>query len=213
MEAKLFAEWYTDPLCSWSYAAESAMETFRSHFGPRLAFTHRLLPLYRDLGHFLSDHGLKSEADFAPRILKVSKITGVPMSPRVWELGRAPKSMDECCRFAKAALLTDPEKGHRLLARMRALAFVEGEPIGDLDLLQKEAGRLGLDGKELAERAQSAEVRTALQEDVGKGKSEGVTTRPTLILTNEGGDRVFIGGLRNPDLFILAGETLVAEDA
>lgn len=213
MEAKLFAEWYTDPLCSWSYAAESAMETFRSHFGPRLAFTHRLLPLYRDLGHFLADHGLKSEAEFAPRILKVSRITGVPMSPRVWELGRAPKSMEECCRFAKAALLTDPEKGHRLLARMRALAFVEGEPIGDLALLQKEAGRLGLDGKELAERAQSAEVRAALQEDIEKGKSEGVTIRPTLILTNEGGDRVFIGGLRNPDLFILAGETLVAEEA
>ena len=135
------------------------------------------------------------------------------MSPRVWELGRVPQSMEECCLFAKAALLADPEKGHRLLARMRALAFVEGEPIGDLSLLQKEAGRLGLDGKQLAERAQSAEVREALQEDVEKGRSEGVTTRPTLILTNEGGDRVFIGGLRNPDLFILAGETLVAEEA
>jgi predicted DsbA family dithiol-disulfide isomerase len=213
MEPKLFAEWYTDPLCSWSYAAESAMEAFRSHFGPCLAFTHRLLPLYRDLNQFLADHGLKSEADFAPKILKVSRVTGVPMSPRVWELGRAPKSMEECCLFAKAALLTDPEKGHRFLARMRVLAFVEGEPIGDPNLLQKEAGRLGLDGKLLAERAQSPEVRAALQEDIEKGKSEGVTTRPTLILTNEGGDRVFIGGLRNPDLFILAGETLVAENA
>ncbi|MGC8529089.1 MAG: DsbA family oxidoreductase [Leptospirillia bacterium] len=213
MDHKLFAEWYTDPLCSWSYAAESAMEAFRGHFGPRLAFTHRLLPLYRDLNQFLADHELKSEADFAPRILKVSRVTGVPMSPRVWELGRAPKSMEECCRFAKAALLTDPEKGHRFLARMRILAFVEGEPIGDPGLLQKEAERLGLDGKRLAERAQSPEVRAALQDDIEKGSVEGVTTRPTLILTNEGGDRVFIGGLRNPDLFILAGETLLAENA
>lgn len=212
METKLNAEWYTDPMCSWSYAAEAAMETFRRHFGSRLAFRHRLLPLYRDLNAFLSDHGLKSPAEFAPRIAKVSRLTGVAMTPRLWESGKVPQSSEDCCRYAKAALLTDPEKGHAFLARMRVLAFAEGEPIGDTQLLLREAARLGLNDRDLQRRAESVEVLAALQDDVEKGKSEGVTTRPTMILTNEGGDRVFIGGLRDAALFIKAGETLMAED-
>ncbi len=213
METTLNAQWYTDPICSWSYAAEAAMETFRSHFGSRLAFHHRLLPLYQDLNRFLSGHGLKSQAEFASKIVKVSRLTGVAMTPRLWESGSAPQSSEDCCRYAKAALLTDPVKGHVFLARMRVLAFVEGEPIGDPKVLLKEAARLGFNDKDLERRADSAEVRAALQDDVEKGKSEGVTTRPTMILTNEGGDRVFIGGLRDAALFIKAGETLLAEDA
>ncbi len=213
MGSTLIAEWYTDPFCSWSYAAEASMEKLRSHFGPRLSFRHRLLPLYKDLGTFLTNHGLKTEAEFAPKILKVSRATGVAMTPRLWEIGKAPKSTEDCCRFAKAALLTDPVQGHAFLARLRVLAFVEGEPIGDTKLLLSEAARLGLDEKNLEKRADGIDVRAALQEDVDRARSEGVTSRPTLVLTNEGGDRVFIGGLRNADLFILAGETLAAEDA
>lgn len=213
MEPVLFAEWYTDPFCSWSYAAEGALDKFRKHFGSRLSFRHRLLPLYKDLGPFLAHHGFSNQAEFAPRVLKVSKVTGIPMSPRVWELGRAPTSTEECCLFAKAALIADPAQGDLLLSRMRVLAFVEGEAIGDRELLLREAKRLGLDTKRLEELERSPAVSAALQEDVDRAREEGVTTRPTLVLGNAGGDRVFIGGLRNAELFILAGETLVAEDA
>lgn len=40
---------------------------------------------------------------------------------------------------------------------------------------------------------------------------EGVETRPTLVLRNSGGDRVLIGGLMDPELFIHAGEVLLRE--
>ncbi len=212
MEPVLFADWYTDPFCSWSYAAEGAIETFRKHFGARLFFRHRLFPLYKDLARFLARHELSSQAEFAPKVLKVSSVTGIPMSPKVWELGRAPGSTETCCLFAKAALTLDPSKGDLLLSRMRVLAFVEGEAIDNRALLYREATRLGLDAKRLEELENTPSVAASLQEDVDRAREEGVSTRPTLVLTNAGGDRVFIGGLRNAELFILAGETLVAED-
>ncbi len=211
MEPVLFADWYTDPFCSWSFAAEEAIARFRSHFGDRLSFRHRLFPLYSSIGEFLQKHGLATQQEFAPRIGKVSRATGVAMSPKVWESGQAPSSSEECCRFAEAALIADPEKGGRFLTRLRELAFLDGHNIGDPELLGKTARALGLDMSVIEEALRSGRATEALEEDREKARSEGVTVRPTLVMTNSEGDRVFIGGLRNPDLFILAGESLIRE--
>ncbi len=211
MDPVLFAEWYTDPFCSWSYAAEGPIETFRRHFGETLSFRHRLFPLYCNIDQFLRDHGLAAQKDFAPKILKVSRATGVTMESKVWENEQAPPSSEECCLFVEAALLSDPEKGGALLSRMRQMAFLEGQNIGNHSLLLKVAASLELDPKKIEEMLRSGRAFTALNDDREKAEREGVTVRPTLILTNAGGDRVFIGGLRNSDLFILAGETLIQE--
>ncbi len=211
MEPLLFADWYTDPFCSWSFAAEEAIGRFRSHFGERLSFRHRLFPLYSSIDEFLRNHGLATQNDFAPRIGKVSRATGVTMSPKVWETGQAPSSTEECCRFAEAALIADPEKGDRFLARLRELAFLDGRNIGDPGILRETARALGVDMALLEEALRSGRAEAALEEDREKARVEGVTVRPTLVMTNSGGDRVFIGGLRDPDLFILAGEILIRE--
>ncbi len=211
MEPLLFADWYTDPFCSWSFAAEEPIRRFQSHFEGRLSFRHRLFPLYSNIEEFLRKHGLATQQEFAPRIGKVSRATGVAMSPKVWETGQAPSSSEECCRFAKAALLADPEKGGRFLSRVRELAFLEGRNIGDPGLLGDTAKALGLDIPVLGEILRSGKAKAALDEDLEKARIEGVTVRPTLVMTNSEGDRVFIGGLRDSDLFILAGESLVRE--
>ncbi|EQD24857.1 MAG: hypothetical protein D084_Lepto4C00326G0003 [Leptospirillum sp. Group IV 'UBA BS'] len=211
MEPVLFADWYTDPFCSWSYAAEGPIGAFRQHFGSRLSFRHRLFPLYRNIAEFLQKHGLSSQQEFSPRIEKVSRMTGVSMSPRVWETGQAPQSTEDCCLFVEAALLSDPVKGEAFLSRLRELAFLEGRDIGDPELLGQTATALGIDRARLEDLLRSGVALAALAKDQEKARLEGVTVRPTLILTNSEGDRVFIGGLRNPDLFILAGETLIRE--
>ena len=211
MEPLLFADWYTDPFCSWSYAAEGPIGIFRRHFGERLSFRHRLLPLYQNIDEFLRHHGMAKQQEFAPRIGKVSRATGVTMSPKLWETGQAPQSSEGCCLFAEAALLADPVKGGTFLARLRELAFLEGRNIGNPEVLLETASVLGIDSGKLEEFLRSGDAKAALSVDKEKAKSEGVTVRPTLIMTNTEGDRVFIGGLRNPDLFILAGESLIRE--
>ncbi len=211
MEPLLFADWYTDPFCSWSYAAEGPIGIFRRHFGERLSFRYRLLPLYRNIDEFLKHHGMTKQQEFAPRIGKVSRATGVTMSPKLWETGQAPQSSEGCCLFAEAALLADPVKGGTFLSRLRELVFLEGRNVGNPDVLLETAIALGLDRGRLEEFLRSGAAMAALSEDQEKARSEGVTVRPTLIMTNSEGDRVFIGGLRNPDLFILAGESLIRE--
>ena len=211
MDPILFVEWYTDPFCSWSFAAEGPIEKFRLHFGDRLSFRHRLFPLYRQIDQFLKAHGMESQKEFAPKILNVSRATGVIMSGKVWENAQAPTSSEECCLFVEAALLSNAEKGGLLLSKMRQMAFLEGKNIGNRALTYDIADSLGLHREKIDEMLLSGRALSALNEDREMAEREGVTVRPTLILRNSGGDRVFIGGLRNPDLFILAGETLIQE--
>lgn len=211
MEPLLFAEWYTDPFCSWSFAAEKSIGDFRRHFGDRLHFEHRLFVLYRDLDTFLKNHHLARPRDFAPKIAKVSQTTGVTMTSKGWETGQVPLSTETCCHFVKAALLANPVLGDRFLSRLREVAFLEGKNIGNSDVMKQAAQDVGFDLDHLESVLSGSSPALALREDNEKAKAEGVTVRPTLILTNPGGDRVFVGGIGNADLFILAGEVLIQE--
>jgi predicted DsbA family dithiol-disulfide isomerase len=209
----LFGQWYTDPFCSWSFAAEKAIQAFQDHFGDRLRLEHRLFVLYRDLDLFLRNHHLEHPRDFAPKIQKVAQATGVPMTAKGWESGQVPQTTETCCLFVKAAQIIDPALGERFLRKLRVLAFQEGKNIGDKSVLLSAAQDVGIKKDLLESTLASSATAEALGRDNEMARSEGVTVRPTLILANSGGDRVFIGGLRNSDLFILAGEVLIQESA
>ena len=207
----LHARWFTDPVCPWSFAAEEAIESFRKHFSGRLVFENRMFVLYRDLSTFLKNHGMESPADFAPRIEKVSRATGKTISPGAWRKGNVPESSEECCLWVKAAQSLDPLKGNDFLARMRKVLFQQEENISSLSVLQEIARQSGLDPSILEEKVRQENCRALLSEDMALSAQEGVETRPTLVLRNSGGDRVLVGGLMDPELFIHAGEVLLRE--
>ena len=207
----LHARWFTDPVRSWSFAAEDAIEKFRSHFSGRLVFENRIFVLYRDLSAFLSHHGMVSQADFASRIEKVAKITGKSISSGAWRKGNVPSSSEVCCLWVKAAQSINPLKANDFLSRMRKALFHQEENISGLPILKEIARQSGLDTQALQEKAQEEDCRTHLAEDMTLATREGVETRPTLVLRNSGGDRVLVGGLMDPELFIHAGEVLLRE--
>ena len=207
----LHARWFTDPVCSWSFAAEEAIETFRNHFSGRLLFENRMYVLYQDLSTFLRHHGMESQADFAPKIEKVSRATGKSISAGAWRKGNIPSSSEDCCLWVKAAQSIDPLKGNDFLSGMRKALFHQEENVSSLPVLKEIARISGLDPDMLQKKVREEGCRTLLAEDMSLAAREGVETRPTLVLRNSGGDRVLIGGLMDPELFIHAGEVLLRE--
>ena len=207
----LHARWFTDPVCSWSFAAEDAIESFLKHFSGRLVFENRMFVLYRDLTTFLKHHGMESPADFASRIEKVSRATGKKISPGAWRKGNVPQSSETCCLWVKAAQSIDSLKGNDFLSRMRKVLFHEEENISSLPVLRQIAQQSGLDPVSIEEKVREERCGNLLSEDMSLAEQEGVETRPTLVLRNSGGDRVLIGGLMDPELFIHAGEVLLRE--
>ncbi|MHB1757692.1 MAG: DsbA family oxidoreductase [Leptospirillum sp.] len=210
-EKLIDVQWYTDPLCSWSFAAEKAMGDFRNKMGNRIIFHHRMLPLYQLLDTFLAAHEMKTPADFASKIRKASKATGVEMTTTPWEKGIVPKDGSILSKWALAALSIDPVKGDQYLHHLRRAFFVEGRDLTKTGSLRDLGGKVGLDPEMLEKLSSGEMIRQQLESDIKKGAEEGVSVRPTLVMVNSGGDRIFIGGLRDAELFIHAAEVLISE--
>ena len=210
-EKLIDVQWYTDPLCSWSFAAEKAIGDFRNKMGNRIIFHHRMLPLYRLLETFLAAHEMKTPADFASKIRKASKATGVEMTTTPWEKGIVPKDGSILSKWALAALSIDPIKGDQYLQHLRRAFFVEGRDLTKTGSLRDLGEKVGLDPEMLEKLSSGEMIRQQLEADIKKGAEEGVSVRPTLVMVNSGGDRIFIGGLRDAELFIHAAEVLISE--
>lgn len=210
-ETMLEVQWFTDPLCAWSFAAEEPILEFKSELGKNIVFYHRMVPLYQSLEKFLSAHKMNFPAEFALKIKKASKATGVAMTTAPWERGIVPEDGHFLSKWVLAAISMDPVKGDKYLHLLRRAFFVEGRDLTKTKFLKELGKDIGLD-PDILERLSSSEIiQKKLQEDMQKGSEEGVSVRPTLVIVNSGGDRVFIGGLRDARLFIHAAEVLIKE--
>jgi len=207
----LEVQWFTDPLCSWSFAAEKAIGDFKTEMGKNIIFYHRMLPLYQSLETFLSAHGMKSSSEFASKVQKTSKATGVEMTATPWERGIVPKDGHFLSKWILAAISIDPVKGDKYLHHLRRSFFVEGRDLTRTDFLKDLGEKVGLDPLILENRSSSESILKQLEDDILTGSKEGVSVRPTIVMVNSGGDRVFIGGLRDCKLFIHAAEVLISE--
>jgi putative protein-disulfide isomerase len=207
----LYAQWFTDPMCSWSYIANRAIEKFKTHFSNRLIFQERLFVLYPDLTTFLKKRNMLRPQEFVSKLESASQSSGVPIEVKAWTENNVPESSEICCLWVTSALRLDPEKGSLFLWEMRKAMYEEGQNISTPDVIERISRNAGLGYGDLAKTFKDPDTRKSLREDQEAAEREKVTVRPTLVLENSGGDRVFIGGLLDPELFIHAGEVLLRE--
>ncbi|MHB8421835.1 MAG: DsbA family protein [Leptospirales bacterium] len=207
----LHAQWFTDPMCSWSFAAEDAIGEFRRHFSGQLIFQNRMFVLYKDLSRFLGAHGMEKPNEFASKIESVARSTGKRIETAAWINNTVPASSEQCCLWVKSAQLLDEEKGDLFLSEMRKAFFQDGKDISSESVVEDLARISGMEIQPLRLGLFSQKVQTMLEEDQKAAEDERVTSRPTLVLRNSGGDRIFIGGLLDPELYIHAGEVLLRE--
>jgi putative protein-disulfide isomerase len=207
----LYAQWFTDPMCSWSYIANRSIQQFRKHFSDRLIFRERLFVLYRDLNEFLKQRKMTRPEEFVPKLELASRKSGVSIEVKAWRQNDVPVSSETCCLWVSSALRLDPEKGSLFIWEMRKAMYEEGLNIGSPEIIEQISKKAGLNYVDLNKGFMDIETQKALREDQTSAEKERVTVRPTLVLENSGGDRVFVGGLMDPELFIHAGEVLLRE--
>ena len=208
---RLYAQWFTDPMCSWSYIANRSIQQFRKHFTEHLIFRERLFVLYRDLNEFLKQRNITRPEEFVPKLELASRNSGVSVEVKAWKKNDVPVSSETCCLWVSSALRLDSEKGSLFLWEMRKAIYEEGQNIGSTEIIEQISQKVGLNYADLMKGFMEIETQKALREDQTSAEREKVTVRLTLVLENSGGDRVFIGGLMDCELFIHAGDVLLRE--
>lgn len=213
MPRPIVIDYWSDPTCAWSWAAQPALDQLLRELGERIVMRYRMLPLYRNLAqHTDPTKGgpFAHPAEIGKEWLQVSERTGVPVDPAIWE-NDPPSSTWPACKAVKAAAQQSSKAAESYLKRLRAAALTERQNVARYAVLLRLAEEAGLDApafeRDLAVRARTHEI----QEDIREAKRNNIRTRPSFLFQNAGGDRVLTVGLRSAALFGQAVRDLLLE--
>jgi predicted DsbA family dithiol-disulfide isomerase len=223
--------YYSDPACTWSWAAEPALRRIMFEFDGELSFVWAMGGLARHFGSSYRDSeagvgdGPDCFADLMSHWLNVAGQTGMPCDPRLWT--EAPISGTfPACVAVEAASEQGWEAGYRYLRRMREGILCFRRKLDELPTLVDEAGPAGLDvdrfqaalysdGPTEAFEEHLKEVREVPQEARDQGKTS-VTegherlSFPSAIFIGEDGERHGVYGFQPVEAYR---EAALAADA
>lgn len=205
----LSVTYYTDPLCSWSWAFEPQWRRLRDAYGLRLTWRYRMGGLLRD---WQSNENplspLSRPSQMAPQWYQVRELSGMPLDEHIWEDDPPDSSYPACIAF-HAAALQGAGIGERMLRRLREGVMLERKNIARRDVLLAIAsdleaediaqGRILLDQMD-AERFKrdldAPDVQDTFRHDLQDAALLGIGRFPTLIIQRTDGHGIGLVGYR-----------------
>jgi predicted DsbA family dithiol-disulfide isomerase len=142
--------YYSDPACTWSWAAEAALRRLIWEFEGELDFVWAMGGLARHFGRdYRDDDGAIGQgpdcfADLMSHWLNVAGRTGMPCDPRLWTENPI-SSTHPACVAVEAASEQGWEAGYRYLRRVREGLMCERRRLDNRSALLGEAGPAGID--------------------------------------------------------------------
>ncbi len=199
---RLEGTYYTDPLCSWSWAFEAPWRRLRRSLGDRLAVRTAmggLLPDWRSFSDSVND--IHRPAQMAPAWISVAELSGMPIDEAVWR-DDPPASSYPACLAVKAAERQSAAGGALYLRRLREAVMLDRRNIARRDVLLEIAGELARDAPRALDLARftrdlAGEAAGALfRDDLKEARYLGISRFPTLVLGRPGGRSAALVGYR-----------------
>jgi predicted DsbA family dithiol-disulfide isomerase len=197
--------YYTDPLCSWSWAMEPEWGRVREELGGRMAWRYRMGGMIADWTSFRDPlNDVAVPAQMGPRWMEVSRLSGVPIDPHIWEQD-PPASSYPACVAVKAAELQGRVQGERYLRRLREAVMRERRNIARREVLIEIARELAgksCDGDALNAEGVERDIDSGValelfREDLRDASYRGIGRFPTMIMRAVGSSEgVMIVGYR-----------------
>lgn len=213
--APVFIEYYTDPLCSWSWAFEAQWRRLCYDYPGQLGWRYRMGGLLADW-HSYDDplNEIHRPAQMGPQWFQVRELSGMPLDPRLWQID-PPDSSYPACLAVKAAERQGQQWTERYLRRLREAALLECRNIARQEVLfalaEEVAGQPSLqpfDFIRFCADYEAPETMEALRQDLRDAAYAGIGRFPTLILHHHTGRSIVLIGYRPYSMLCAALEHL-----
>jgi len=200
------ALYFTDPLCSWSWAFEPERRRLELQFGEAIYWRTVMGGMISDwLSYSDPLNAVSRPAQMGPQWLHVKRLSGAEIDERIW-VDDPPGSSYPACLAVKAAQLQGKEAGDHYLSRAREAVMRERRNIARTEVLLELADELET-GEALPFDAQlfrtdldSEVAREAFRDDLKETRYREVGRFPTLILRANGGRGILLAGYRPFDV-------------
>jgi len=190
--------YYTDPLCSWSWAFEPHWRRLRYEFADQISrrmVMGGLIANWQQFADPLND--ISRPAQMGPAWLQVEQISGMPVAAGIWSVD-PPASSYPACIAVKAAEQQGQTIGAMYLRRLREAVMLEQRNIARSEVLPALAEELSahLDFAQFQHDLNSAPVLEAFREDLKDARYRDIGRFPTLIMRHATGPAVIVVGYR-----------------
>jgi predicted DsbA family dithiol-disulfide isomerase len=196
------ALYFTDPLCSWSWALEPERKRLEAEFGEAIHWRTLMGGMISDwLSYSDPLNAVSRPAQMGPQWLHVKSLTGVEIDERIW-VDDPPGSSYPACLAVKAAQLQGQVAGVEYLGRARQAVMRERRNIARTGVLLElaeelaAAGTVPFDAELFRADLDSDAVREAFREDLRETRYREVGRFPTLILHANRGRGILLAGYR-----------------
>ncbi|PVY43706.1 DsbA family protein [Pontibacter virosus] len=187
-------EYYTDPLCCWSWSLEPQWRRLRFEYSGKVKWRYRMGGLIANWESFNDPMNVVNRPlQMGPLWMEAKYVSGMPIRDKIW-YENPPASSFPACIAVKAAGLQSPVASEAYLRKVREAVMLQGQNIGGRDVL-RQVGRSLAEAQpdvfnaEVFERDLGGEeARKAFEEDLRQVRLHGITRFPTLTIRREGGD-------------------------
>ncbi len=198
---RITIEYYTDPLCCWSWAFEPHLDKLlqkHSDFVDFRYFMGGLIPDWKSYNDPLND--ISRAAQMGPLWLHVSKTTGMKVNTEIWH-ENPPVSSYPACIAVKCAQRQSESIGYAFQKKMKEAVMLQGQDISKSRIIFSLAEEFSLNESNFDSELFREDFRNGngiedFRNDLLLKEKNGITRLPGIILKNETGNGIVILGYR-----------------
>lgn len=194
-------EYFTDPLCSWSWAFEPHWRKFINEHKHLVNWKYRMGGMIKDWKSYNDPfNDVSRPAQMGPLWLQVKHATGIEINPQIW-IEDPPVSSIPSCMAVKCAEMQSAAAGDLMLTLLRKAVMVEGRNIAKTETIFELAQQAGnkyklLDYTTFISNWGSKALKTLIKEDFQKAKLMDIGRFPTITIQSGDGTGIILVGYR-----------------
>lgn len=184
---KFKIEYYTDPLCCWSWAMEPAFRKLRYLLADRLEIKYVMGGLLLDWNHFSDKlNDIRKPSQLGPLWMEAKYISGQPINESLWVSDPVDSSYP-ACMAVKAAGVQSRVAEEAMLRELREAVMLKKQNIGNLENILKIAETLEEKGVLKLKRFKTGfyndEASDLFQKDLDLVKIRGISRFPSMLIS------------------------------
>jgi predicted DsbA family dithiol-disulfide isomerase len=210
----LHITYFTDPLCSWSWAFEPQWRRLRVECGDQLTWRYHMAGMISDWQQYSDPlNDVNRPVQMGPQWYQVRTLSGMPLEERLW-YEDPPASSFPGCIAVKAAERQGPVAGERYLRLLREAVMLRRRNIARREIrvaIAEELAALlpGFDAGRFAADLDNPAVLQVFREDIKEVRYRNIGRFPTLFLQPRTGPAIMLVGYRPYEALRTALTTLV----
>lgn len=207
---KIKIEYYTDPLCCWSWSFEPQWRRLRYEYSDIISWKYVMGGMLSDWNTYNDPvNTINRPGQMGPLWKEARHVSGMPINDRIW-VEHPPKSSYPACLAVKAAELQGQKAGDRFLRKVREAVMLNMMDVSDKEVLLQIARELEEEYPETISYQQfKADLSTKkslhlLKADLRKVKARGISRYPSLVIKKKGKRGLIITGYRPYEVLVQA---------